>query len=174
MAEQPDTQPLVSEEHLNLALIAPVARKLTLSVKYEGRDSHSDVDFKIRGRLDIDRMIEFLQLETQINDALRDTSDAAGHKLLDALDAGNTAIRDLLLDLNPPADVPPKLHLDEQQVLMTLGWISGDSTVANAIADTITAGVSKALTGEEPAAVEDAADRAGADRADADAPFSSK
>lgn len=164
-----DTQPLVSEEHLNLSLLAPTQRKLTLSVKLDGAPRHSDVDYKIRGRLDTDRMVGFLQLETQINEALK--SDAPTDRLIEALDTGNSAIRELLLELNAAETVPAKLHLDEQQTLMTLAWISGDVTVADAIARVITAGVTGALSEEEL----DDADRgdaeAGAARAGSAAPL---
>lgn len=166
-----DTQPLVTEEHLNLSLLAPRARKLTLSVKPDGEPAHRPIDYKIRGRLDTDRMVEFLQLETQINEALKDGADAAADKLVEALDAGNTAVRELLLELNPAELVPAKLHLDEQQTLMTLAWISGDVSVADAIARVITAGVTGALSEEELDDADPGDAEAGAVRAGSAAPL---
>lgn len=164
-----DTQPLVTEEHLNLSLLAPGARKLTLPVKLDGAARHSDVNYRIRGRLDTDRMVEFLQLETQINEALK--PDAPTEKLIDALDTGNTSIRELLLELNAADTVPAKLHLDERQTLMTLAWISGDVTVADAIARVITAGVTGALSEEELDDADSGDVEAGATRAGSAAPL---
>lgn len=169
MAEAPDTQPLVTEEHLNLSMIAPRTRRITLSVKLDGATRHRDVDYKIRGRLDTDRMVEFLQLETQINEALK--VDSKAELLIEALDAGNTAVRELLLELNPAETVPAKLHLDEQQTLMTLAWISGDVTVADAIARVVTAGITGALSEEELEDAEAGDLEAGAARAGSAAPL---
>ena len=166
MADGGDTR-LVSEEHLDLSMIAPANRRITLPVG----QPRTNQEFLIRGRLDTDRMIRYLQLETQLNEALADEVDAAGAKLVAALEAANEEIRDLLLDLNPPEKVPPKLGLDEQQTLITLAWISGDISVADAIAHALTAGVSGAKSAEELDG--DAAVAAGADGADAAAPFSS-
>lgn len=166
MAER-DTQPIVTEEHLNLSMIAPATRTLTLSVRL-GDGPRADVDFAVRGRLDTDRMIDALQLETQINEALK-TDDSEG--LIRALDAGNKYVRELLLELNEPETVPEKLHLDEQQTLMLLAWISGDVSVADAIARVITAGVTGALSEEELDDAEPGDAEAGAVRAGSAAPL---
>lgn len=163
MSETPDTQ-LVHADELDLEMIAPSPRRLKLPVG-QPRTTRT---FTIRGRLDVDRMVAYLQLEKQINEALAGDEETT---LIEALDAANRVIRDLLLDLNAPEDVPEKLGLDEQQILVLLAWISGDISVADAIAHALTGGISGTKTAEELGADTDA--DAGADRADAAAPFSS-
>ena len=158
-------QPLVTQDVLDLTMVAPPARTLRL---YVGRPRESR-DFRIRGRVDVDRMIRFLQLETAINDALAADDENA---LIGALDQANREIRDILLDLNDADQVPDHLGLDEQQTLITLAWFSGDISVADAIAHALTGGASGAKTAEELGADGEAAE-AGAGGADADAPLAS-
>lgn len=158
-----DTQPLVTGSRLDLSMIAPRERVLVLEcgVPREPRE------FRIRGRLDTDRMVDFLQLETQINEALQPGKPVG--LLVEALETGNRAIRDLLLELNE--QVPERLHLDEQQTLMTLAWISGDVTVADAIARVLTGGIEGALAPEELDDAERAAVESGAPSVGSDAPL---
>lgn len=166
-------QPLVTRDELDLSLVSPAGRTLKLPVAIEDEDGRvvrrETRAFRIRGRLDTDRMIEFLQLETTINEALAATDEASHRELVAALDAGNQSIRNLLCELND--DVPLKLRLDEQQILATLAWISGDISVAEAIARVLTGGESGAQTEEELAAAKARGD-AGGGAADAATPFS--
>ena len=173
--QSPDSRPLVTEEHLDLSLVAPPNRRLTIPVGITDENGaiirRENREFKIRGRVDVDRMVAFLQLETRINEALRDDTNAQANALIGALDEANSEIRSFLTELND--DVPAALHLDEQQTLIVLAWFAGDISVADAIAHALTGGASGAKTAEELTAAA-AAGEAGDTVADAAAPFPSR
>lgn len=171
--ETPEQRPLVTEEHLDLSLVAPPNRRLTIPVGITDEEGtivrRENREFKVRGRVDVDRMVSLMQLETRINEALH--PDATSDSLIEALDEANSEIRSMLSELND--DVPAALRLDEQQTLIVLAWFASDVSVADAIAHALTGGATGARTAEELTAA--AADGgAGDDVADAAAPFPSR
>jgi hypothetical protein len=108
-------------------------------------------------------MTSLLRLETRINEALaKDDDVSADEELQKALTDAYGRIVSIIIERTPqafrtldteldgePARIRPQIELDTTQTLAVLAWISGDVSVADAVAKTVTAGRSKALTQEE-------------------------
>lgn len=115
--------------------------------------------YPIRSSLAIPMMTSLLRLEARINRALAsEKGDDAETGLEAAITAAHAKIVSIITDRTPDAfkvgemegkGVQPVIELDVSQILVTLGWISGDLTVADAIAKTLTGGRSASKSAED-------------------------
>jgi hypothetical protein len=133
VSDQPSQ--LVTADRLDLSLLAGGDREFALLVGAEART------YRVRRHLDVDRLVEFLDCETAINEALTADDEVA---LVKALERACGTVRDVLLELPQDEEVPAKLRLGHKEILMALAWLSGDVSVAEAWAKALTAGASGA------------------------------
>jgi hypothetical protein len=167
LLEQPHPQ-AVTEDELDLtAVTGGEDRGLTVEVIW--REIREDGEegpivaktaerFPIRSSLAIPMMTSLLRLEARINRALASEEDEADVALEKAMTAAHAKIVSIIIDRTPDAFKPaemegkrvqPTIELDVSQILVTLGWISGDLTVADAVAKALTSGKSGAKSEEE-------------------------
>lgn len=160
--------PAVSEEELDLtAVTGSEDRGLTVEVVW--REIREDEEegaivaktaerFPIRSSLAIPMMTSLLRLEARINGALASDEEDADRALEKGLTAAHAKIVSLIVDRTPAAftegemegkAVRPSIELDVAQILVTLSWISGDLTVADAVAKALTGGRSASKTAEQ-------------------------
>jgi hypothetical protein len=154
--------------------------------------------FPVRGSLPVPTMTAFLRLETRINNALAFVADddltpekaaelqmQRDRELEATMEEAHDRILGLIVEKTPSAfrleqrevddetvTVRPSIELDTSQILVLLGWIAGDISVADAIARGLTAGATGARSEAEIAAEAGAADGDAGEAAEA-APFGS-
>lgn len=191
-AEQPVPSP-ISETEIDLTVIEALDRHVTVTVVYRTmNEDGAAIDFvdsqakrfPIRGSLPVPTMTSFLRMEARINDALAatpesDKEQAASDRALEAaMEEAHARIVGLIIERTPSAfhveereiegqlvKVRPAIELDTSQILVLLGWIAGDISVADAVARGLTAGQSPARSEADVAA-----GRGGAEESEAVAP----
>lgn len=175
MSEQEPRNP-VSLQRLDLTALDPEEdREFVIAVVWrEKREKGGDetaslgpivkievTSFPVRESLPIPTMTSLLRLEAGINESLADTDEEANRAVERGLDRAHAKIVQIITDRSPGAfderEIDGKtcvgsLELDTAQILMALAWIAGDTSVADAVAKTLTAGRSSAQTIEEVAA----------------------
>lgn len=192
----PVEEPLVTSQDLDLEILEDEPRNLRVPVNYyRVKDDGELGDFvsqewlryPIRSQLPIPTMTSLLRLEARINEAMASDDDAeADGRLQEAITDAYRRIVSIIVERTPRAFreleteldgrkvmIRPEIELDTTQILATLAWISGDNSVADAVARTVTAGRSTALNREE---LEDRIGEAleegsGSDEASPDVPF---
>lgn len=165
------TQSAATEDRLDLTALTPADdRELRVEVIWrevteDGPGQiveRTEQDFPIRSSLSIPTMTSLLRLETSINKALAEDDEEAEVGLEKALARAHAKIVEIITDRSPGAfrarevgEQPGEkaavgsLELDVSQILMTLAWLAGDTSVADAVARTLSAGRSPAKTEEE-------------------------
>lgn len=165
---------LITEAELDLSIVEVEDRFLKVPIVFrelvtvEGGEELGDwlsseiVRFPIRGSLPVPMMTTFLRLETRINNALAADDETADRELEHAMDDAHRRIVGLIVEKTPSAlrqrtiehdgaekPVKPGIELDVSQILVTLSWLAGDVSVADAVARALTAGRSPARTEAE-------------------------
>lgn len=116
---------------LNLDDLAPQDRELELNGSV----------FPIRGRLPIMRdpddpegipgLVELLRIETRIN------SSGSGEEFANVLAEAARAVHKIIAERTPDVPFSVVANLTEDQVLEVLGWLAGDESVAQAVAEAV-------------------------------------
>src|SRR5438067_1601385 len=120
--------PLVTDDELDLTLLVAPDRHLT--IEYHDGSQVKTGRFPIRGSADIDAMMRWLSFERRINEALdMEDEEDAGRALAPVLREAIDDVHGLLLDKTPDA---PRPIIDVRQMLLTLRWLAGDASVADA------------------------------------------
>lgn len=176
MAEEPriPAAPAVSEQELDLTAVVPGEDRF-LRMEILWREVTDDEEeplgrviaktserFPVRANLAIPTMTSLLRSEAEINRSLAEEDpDDANAGLEKALGLAHRRIVAVLTDRSPRAfserqmegqTVRGVVELDTSQILVTLAWIAGDISVADAVAKALTAGKSESKTPEQLAA----------------------
>jgi hypothetical protein len=172
-----EESPAITEAEIDLTVLDVLDRHVTIAVAYrtitEDGAPGIFVDstkkrFPVRGSLPVPTMTAFLRLETRINNALaldyadEDEQAQRDRELEATMEEAHERILGLIIEKTPSAfrleqrevegetiTVRPSIELDTSQILILLGWIAGDVSVADAIARGLTAGATGARTEAE-------------------------
>lgn len=174
MPDEPNAA--ISERHLDLTVVETEDR--TLAVRVVFRELEEDGErgdyvsaetktYPVAGALPVPMMTTFLRLEARINDALAADDDAADRALEQVMDEAHRRVVGLIVERTPNAfreveleldgrkvKAKPGVELDVSQILVLLAWVAGDVSVADRVANALTAGRSGAGTAEQVAAGE--------------------
>jgi hypothetical protein len=162
--EREQTLPLVTDDELDLSLLVRSDRYLT--VEYREDDKIKQRRLPVRGDADVDSYVRWVVLERRINEALDmpmttlEEEEAAGDVVKKALEDALDEVHGLLRERTPDA---PRPLMTVRQILLTLKWLAGDASVADAVAKAITAGAAVARERDGVTTPSDGNDDGGAD-----------
>lgn len=137
--------------------MAPLDRP---AYKIDGLSRELPIEFELRGltwRLSADPDIEVMATMTLLEDKLKgvkleNVDDESGRTLIDYMVAARQLIIDLLTDWGEQAQPVPDakdFRISTEEILKLFAYIAGSETVADAVSQAITAGVSGARNLDE-------------------------